>query len=229
MGGAASACRVQRTQRGLFGGCGLESWWLRRWAASSDRWAGRGLQGTAQANRGGSKGAETSVFQQSSRGVAAASPRGSEFSAARQGRASDRDREGGRNGTMQDRKVWVWEGEVWWKEQRGALAKSDITHGQARWDWCCGLDPEPLSSTATTAGLSWFGCARTPSTCSAVSHTCTATVVRDSVPRSRSLWMPGVLAVLAVLCGAPALCSTRAFPAAPVSPPHACCETALCL
>jgi hypothetical protein len=109
------------------------------------------------------------------------------------------------------------------KSRRGALAKSDITHGQARWDWCCGLDPEPLSSTATTAGLSWFGCARTPSTCSAVSHTCTATVVRDSVPRSRSLWIAGVL------CGAPALCSTRAFPAAPVSPPHACCETALCL
>jgi hypothetical protein len=40
------------------------------------------------------------------------------------------------------------------KSRRGALAKSDITHGQARWDWCCGLDPEPLSSTATTAGLS---------------------------------------------------------------------------
>lgn len=46
---------VQMQQRG-FGGGGLESWWLRRWAARSDRLAGRG-QGTAQANRGGSKGA----------------------------------------------------------------------------------------------------------------------------------------------------------------------------
>jgi hypothetical protein len=46
---------MQMQQRG-FGGCGLESWWLRRWAASSDRLAGRG-QGTAQANWGSSKGA----------------------------------------------------------------------------------------------------------------------------------------------------------------------------
>jgi hypothetical protein len=38
-------------------------------------------------------------------------------------------------------------------QRRGAFAKSDINHGRR---WCCGLDldPEPLDSTATTAGLS---------------------------------------------------------------------------
>lgn len=46
---------ARSNRRRGFGGCGLESWWLRRWAASSDRWVGR-EQGTAQANRGGSKG-----------------------------------------------------------------------------------------------------------------------------------------------------------------------------
>jgi hypothetical protein len=100
-----------------FGGYGLESWWLRRWAASSDRWAGRG-QGTAQANRGCGRGQNKSVKQYlvSWDALRLLSPRGSENQIERRDREHLTERMGGRNGTMQEEQVWVWEGEVWWKQ-----------------------------------------------------------------------------------------------------------------
>lgn len=154
-GGEASACKVQRMQRGLFGGCGLESWWLRRWAASSDRWAGRGLQGTASQS-GRQQGCGKEYPQQSGSPVVGWQQLlRAAVSSAQRGRAehlTEIQREGG-TARCRTGRCGCGKERFGGKSRRGALAKSDITHGQARWDWCCGLDPEPLSSTATIAGL----------------------------------------------------------------------------
>lgn len=77
---------------------------------------------------------------------------------------------------MQERKVWVWEGGIWWKADGALLLKATSPMRKARWDWCCGLDPEPLDSTATTAGLKLIRL-RGYSKHLQRSHTGTATVV----------------------------------------------------
>lgn len=52
----------------------------------------------------------------------------------RQGRGHLTKTEGGRNGTMQEEQVWVWEGEVWWKATGRSLLKATPpwTHERAR-------------------------------------------------------------------------------------------------
>jgi hypothetical protein len=50
---------------------------------------------------------------------------------------------------MQEQQAWVWEREVWWSTgagRRGALAKSDITHGRRALGLVLGVARKPLGS-----------------------------------------------------------------------------------
>lgn len=161
-GGKAGACKKQ--QEGIWGvptrelvaqalGCELGSLgWSR-------------ARGTAQANRGGSRAAVAGAgstataidIYDASRGGAAGcasatSARGS--SEGQKQRGALAQTEGGRNGTMQERQVWVWEGEVWWTADGSLLLKATSTHGQARvGTGAVGLTRHPwfLDSSATWA------------------------------------------------------------------------------
>ena len=81
------------------------------------------------------------------------------------------------------------------ESRRGALAKSDITHGKARVGTGAGLDPKTLGQHRNHRGPKLTSAAGVLQTLadSQRSHTGTATDVRDSVPPRQRLWIVSLL------------------------------------